>query len=82
MFSKLDFQQVYVPIQLVHCPPWDGTEKLVAFASRTLAPAEKNYSQLDREALAIMFGVKRFHSYLYGRHFQIYSDHQQLRYLL
>ena len=44
----------------------DGTEKPVAFASRTLAPAEKNYSQLDKEALAIMFGVKKFHSYLYG----------------
>ena len=60
----------------------DGTEKPVAFASRTLAPPEKNYSQLDKEALAIMFGVKKFHSFLYGRHFQIYSDHQPLRYLL
>lgn len=59
----------------------DGTEKPIGFVSRTLAPAERNYSQLEREALAIVFGVKRFHSYLYGRHFEIYSDHQPLRHI-
>ncbi|XP_028042707.1 uncharacterized protein K02A2.6-like, partial [Bombyx mandarina] len=37
----------------------DGTERLVSCASRTLAPAELNYSQLDKEALAIMFGVTK-----------------------
>ena len=36
----------------------DGTEKPIAYASRTLAPAEKRYSQLDKEGLAIIFGVK------------------------
>ena len=40
----------------------DGTEHPVAFASRSLSPAEKGYSQLDREGLAIIFGVKRFTS--------------------
>ena len=59
----------------------DGSEQPIAFASRTLAPAEKRYSQLDEEALAIVFGVKRFHQYLYGRHFTIYTDHKPLRYL-
>ena len=42
----------------------DGTEHPVAFASRSLSPAEKKYAQLDKEGLAIMFGVRHFHHYL------------------
>ena len=60
----------------------DGSEKPVAYASRTLNDIEKRYSQLDKEALAIIFGVKRFHHYLYGRPFAIVSDHKPLQYLL
>ena len=56
----------------------NGLCKPIAFASRSLSHAEKNYSQLDREGLAIVFGVKRFHQYLYGRKFTIYSDHKPL----
>ena len=54
----------------------DKSERPIAYASRTLAVAEKDYSQLDKETVAIAFGVKRFHPYLYGRHFIIRSDHQ------
>ena len=56
----------------------DGTEKPVGFVSRTLSPAEKNYSQLEKEGLSCVFGVKRFHSYLYGRHFTLCTDHKPL----
>lgn len=56
----------------------DGFEHPVAFASRSLHPAECNYSQLDREGLAVVFGVKKFHYYLYGRDFSITTDHKPL----
>ena len=59
----------------------DGSEKPIAFASRSLAPAEKNYSQFDKEGLAVVFGVKRFHHYLFGRKFTIFSDHKPLQHI-
>ncbi len=59
----------------------DSSERPMAYASRTLGPAEKRYSQLDKEGLAIIFGVKRFHQYLAGRHFSILSDHKHLQHL-
>ena len=59
----------------------DGSERPIAYTSRTLNPAEKRYSQLDKEALAIVSGVKKFHNYIYGHHFTIQSDHKPLSFL-
>ncbi|XP_037930536.1 uncharacterized protein K02A2.6-like, partial [Teleopsis dalmanni] len=56
----------------------DGTERPIAFASKTLDIHQRRYSQIEKEGLAIVFGVKRFHQYLYGRRFTLVTDHKPL----
>lgn len=56
----------------------DGLEEPVAFASRKLNAIERRYSQLDKEGLAVVFAIKKFHKYLEGRRFVIQTDHKPL----
>lgn len=56
----------------------NGQERPIAFVSRTLNKAEIGYSMIDKEALAIYFGVCKFQQYLVGRRFTIKTDHRPL----
>ena len=52
--------------------------KVVAYASKTLTDTETRYSNIEREMLAVVFGIQRFHTYVFGRDFTVASDHKPL----
>lgn len=59
-----------------------GTHMPIAFKSRKLSSAERNYSQLHKEAIAVLYEVKKFHKYLSGRYFVIHTNRKPLITLL
>ena len=50
----------------------------VRFLSKALTPAEANYSNIERELLAVLFAVEKLHTYTFGREITIHTDHQPL----
>lgn len=56
----------------------DGSECVIQFASQTLSPTQQKYSQIDKEAYAIIYGVKKFFQFLYGSKFTLVTDHRPL----
>ena len=50
----------------------------IAYASKALSDAETRYACIERELLAVVFGVQRFHTYLFGRPFKVITDHKPL----
>uniref|UniRef100_A0A1I8BLH5 RNA-directed DNA polymerase n=1 Tax=Meloidogyne hapla TaxID=6305 RepID=A0A1I8BLH5_MELHA len=56
----------------------DGKEKVIEYASKSLNAAEKNYSQIEKEGLALVYAVQKFHKMLYGRKFVLRTDHKPL----
>ena len=56
----------------------DGTTKRVVHASRSLIVAEKNYSQIEKEALAIIFAMEKFHKFLRGWKLLLQTNHRPL----
>ena len=60
----------------------DGKERVVAYASRSLSPSEKNYPAHKLEFLALKWAVSdKFHDYLYGRQFEVRTDNNPLTYV-
>ena len=59
----------------------DGQEKVIAYASKSLTQSEKNYCVTCRELLAVVFFVKHFKHYLYGKRFKLRTDHASLIWL-
>jgi hypothetical protein len=59
-------------------PQQPEQENIIAFASKSLTETEKKYANIEREMLAVVFGVEKFHTYIYGAHFTVESDHKPL----
>ncbi|RDX84915.1 Retrovirus-related Pol polyprotein from transposon 17.6, partial [Mucuna pruriens] len=55
---------------------------VIAYASRTMDPTQQNYITIEKELLAIVFALEKFHSYLLGSRIVVFFDHAALRYLL
>ena len=53
-------------------------KRIISHASKSLSDVEKRYSQTEKEALAIVLACDRFHVYLYGIEFELYTDHKPL----
>lgn len=56
----------------------DQGPRIIAYASRSLTKVERKYSQPEKEALALVWAVERFHFYVFGREFELVTDHKSL----
>ena len=64
---------------LAQTTPGQQDTKVIAYASRSLTDTESRYSQIERESLAIVYGIEHFHIYLYGHEFTPITDHKPLK---
>ena len=60
----------------------EGKDQPVAYANKQLTPAERNYSTIERECLAMVFFVKKFRHYLICNPVVFFVDHRAIKYLV
>ena len=72
-----DASEVGIGVILFHRYNY-GSERPIADASKTLTTAQLRYSQIQKEAFDIIYGLHKFHQYLYGRRFILVTDHKPL----
>jgi hypothetical protein len=56
----------------------EETPRIICYASKSLSEVERRYAQLEKEALALVWSVEKFHYYLYGKSFSLVTDHRPL----
>ena len=82
----LDFSQEFIlhtdasatALGAVLCQAQNGQERVISYWSRQLSKPERNYSTIEREALAAVAAIKEFYPYLYGFSFTLVTDHNPL----
>ena len=77
---QVDESKMELGAALIQIDPADpGQERIVSFASKTLTNVEQRYANIEREYLAVVFSVEKFHTYLDGSKFVVQSDHSPLQ---
>ena len=77
-FVTVDASPVGISAILTQSDKDSNEYTVIAYASRALSDVEKRYSQTEKEALSIIWGVEHFHLFLYGREFTLITDHKPL----
>ncbi len=77
MIVAADASSTGVGAVLLHRYP-DGSQKAIAHASKSLTNTQRNYGQIEKEAYALVFAVERFHKFLWGHTFSLWTDHKPL----
>jgi hypothetical protein len=63
-------------------PATEDLDHPIAFARRKLSELEQNYNTTEREGLAMVYALQKFMHYLLGKHFNMFTDHSSLKYLV